>query len=66
MLLTNNHRIEVFREDGTFVRQFGTGERCSPWNVTVNNQLVMLLNVKPQNIHLHPGGSAHTYHRITR
>ena len=35
-----NHRIEVFREDGTFVRQFGTGERCSPWSVTVNNQLV--------------------------
>ena len=31
----NNHRIEVFREDGTFVKQFG--QLKHPWNVTINN-----------------------------
>ena len=36
----SNNRIEVFREDGTFVRQFGTGELCGPWSVTVNNKHV--------------------------
>ena len=32
-----NSRIEVLREDGTFVRQIGVGELNNPWDVTINN-----------------------------
>ena len=35
-----NNRIEVLREDGTFVRQIGVGELNNPWNVTINNKHV--------------------------
>ena len=36
----NNNRIEVFREDGIFVRQIGVGKLNRPWNVTINNKHV--------------------------
>ena len=36
----NNNRIEVLREDGSFVRQIGVGELNRPWNVTINNKHV--------------------------
>ena len=35
-----NHRIEVFRMDGTFVKQFGVGHLSYPSGVTVNNNQV--------------------------
>ena len=35
-----NSRIELFREDGTFVKQFGVGYLSFPWGVTVNNKQV--------------------------
>ena len=38
----SNHRIEVLREDGTFVRQIGVGQLKNPWNVTINNQQVYI------------------------
>ena len=30
-----NGRVEVFKEDGSFVRQIGGGQLKSPWNVTI-------------------------------
>ena len=36
----DNHRIEVFGTDGTFVEQFGVGFICYPWGVTVHNEQV--------------------------
>ena len=36
----DNHRIEMFRMDGTFVKQLGVGHLFYPWGVTViNNQV---------------------------
>ena len=32
-----NDRIDVFREDGTAVRQIGAGQLTNPWNVTIHN-----------------------------
>ena len=30
-----NRRVEVFKEDGSFVRQIGGGQLKGPWNVTI-------------------------------
>ena len=30
-----NGRVEVFKEDGSFVRQIGVGQLTGPWNVTI-------------------------------
>ena len=30
-----NGRVEVFKEDGSFVRQIGVGQLENPWNVTI-------------------------------
>ena len=39
-----NHRIETFRMDGTFVKQFGVGDLYYPWGVTVNNKQVYVVD----------------------
>ena len=31
----DNGRVEVFKEDGSFVRQIGVGQLKGPWNVTI-------------------------------
>ena len=31
----DNKRVEVFKEDGSFVRQIGGGQLKGPWNVTI-------------------------------
>ena len=36
----NNNRVEVLREDGTFVRQIGVGQLTCPRNVAIYNQQV--------------------------
>ena len=46
----NNRRIEVLREDGTFVRQIGVGELNNPWNVTINNKHVYVADTHNHRI----------------
>ena len=38
--VSNNHLIEVFKMDGTFVKHFGVVQLSNPWGVTVNNKQV--------------------------
>ena len=41
----SNHPIDVFREDGTAVRQIGAGQLSSPWNVTIHNDQVYIVDL---------------------
>ena len=45
-----NHRIEMFRMDGTFVRQIGVGCLSYPWGVTVNNKQVYVADTENHRI----------------
>ena len=40
---SSNHRIDVFREDGSAVRQIGAGQLTNPWNVTIHKDQVYTL-----------------------
>ena len=39
-----NSHIQVFREDGTFVRQIGAGQLKTPYNITIYNQQVYVVD----------------------
>ena len=45
-----NHRIEMFRMDGIFVKQFGVGHLSYPWGVTVNNKQVYVAGGRSHRI----------------
>ena len=45
-----NHRIEMFRMNGTFVRQIGVGHLSYPWGVTVNNKQVYVADTENHRI----------------
>ena len=42
---SSNSRIDVFREDGTAVRQIGAGQLTNPWNVTIHNDRVYVVDL---------------------
>ena len=44
LYISGYNRINVFREDGTVVRQIGAGRPMSPWNVTIHNHQVYIVD----------------------
>ena len=48
-----NSRVEVLREDGTFVRQIGAGQLKYPKNVTINNQQIYVVDTYNHRISIY-------------